>query len=160
MTKPPPWHARDAQERQMMIEWVNSELDRQLKVETDQRMANFDQKEFRDWCAEYGSETFEAEHGNIEPLRKRLPKLAKFLHLPKQEGPGKRFPKLGTQHKHNVRRAVNDVDRIRALWRQQYKKQNRGKDVGIGPSAEDIAAERWGVTVDEILTQKKKSRAK
>jgi hypothetical protein len=159
MTKLPPWHARDAQGRRMMIEWVNSELDRQLKVETDQKMANFDQKEFQDWSVEYGPEILDAEHGNIEPLRKRLPTLAKFLHLPKQEGPGKRFPKLRRRHQHNVRYAVNDVKRIRTLWRQQYNKRNRHKE--DGPLAEEIAAGRWpGVTVDDIITQMKKSPAK
>jgi hypothetical protein len=153
----PGWHAHNKTERAKMVLWLNLELDQMAMVETQQRQKNFDEKECRAWIAEYGPEIDQAEHGNIEPLRKQLPALAKFLHLPKRKR-GQRFQKLRIRPD-LVRLAVDDVKRIRALWLKHYGKKNRHADDGL--SAEQIAADRWdGVRVSDVINRMKISRLK
>lgn len=110
--------------------------------------------------APYAPELDAAERGDIEPLRSRLkainPRIAKFVNLPRRNR-GKRWPKVRLDT--NKRLAVvEDIRRIRALWILHYGKKNRRAD--DGPSAEAIAAKRWGVKEDDVLQWLKKSPAK
>jgi hypothetical protein len=174
VTKLPPWHAHNPRERRAMERWVNQALDRADDLEMDDFMQahyaecatfDFDLKKMALPRVGYGWEIEEAERGNIEPLRKRLPHLAKFLCRPKLRR-GKHFPKatvveltIRRDGFDRVQEAVKDVRRIRALWKQCCGKKNRRAD--DGPSAEDIAAGRWkGVDVDDIIQRMKKSPAK
>ncbi len=73
---------------------------------------------------------------DIEPLRKRYPHLAELLHLP---------PRIKGQRKKRVAEnydldhAVEDVKRIRAIWKVKFGRSQRR---GLW-SAEEIAARRW-----------------
>lgn len=95
----------------------------------------------------------EAKQGNIKPLRNAYPHLAPFLHPPKRRR-GQRLPKAKPRA---LAHAVTDVSSIRDLWRRHFRrvKRRRGE-----LSAEEIAAERWKVDVDAVLSavEHRKSR--
>jgi uncharacterized iron-regulated protein len=55
-----------------------------------------------------------------------------------------------------VDQALADVQRIRRIWLQEYFRVNRRKS--DGPSADDIAAARHGVTRNEILNRQKRKK--
>jgi hypothetical protein len=150
----PPWSARSELEREQMRTWVNRELNRlpdelerwrasdEYKTGLDERSKRYDA-----WLADHGPEIESAEAGNIEPLRAALPHLAKFLHPPKRRQGERSFPKFKDTLR--VSAACDDVDRIRALWKQHYGRKNRHAE--DGPSAEEIAAERWEVDVEAVI---------
>src|SRR5208337_5059641 len=82
-------------DRKAMIEWVIRELDlifdtelKELKRGKQQRDEEKLQRLLA-WAKTDGLAIAAAKHGNIEPLRKKYPRLAKFLFLPK----GTRSPK-------------------------------------------------------------------
>lgn len=140
-----------------MIKWVNLELDRNFwrRLKKWNRLAHSPDnvKEVGDWFADLGPQVEQANRGNVEPLRKALPKYAKFIKPPKL-GRGQRFPKI--RDANLVTAAVEDVKRIRALWKKHYKKQNR--HAADGPSAEEIAADRWEVDIEALKERLKRSR--
>ena len=82
---------------------------------------------------------------NIGPLKQAFPDLARFLKLPKRKrgerGPSRRYdPVMG---------AAKDVRRIRALWQQHYRRKKRTS----APYAEEIAADRWAVSVAAVASK-------
>jgi hypothetical protein len=108
-----------------------------------------------------GKEIYEAQQGNIEPLRelirKLMPPLAEFIHLPPQPGKGKRFQKsqynveraiFADPHKRALTFAAWDVATIRDLWERHYGKKKRSNPSSL--SAEDFAAARHKVEVGEL----------
>jgi hypothetical protein len=89
---------------------------------------------------------------DIEPLRKLLatlnPQLADFVHLP---------PFIPGQTKHpkpreydSVERAIEDVRRIRRIWKLKFKKVRRERG-RVTP--EQIAAKRHGVTLKNLRSR-------
>jgi hypothetical protein len=94
--------------------------------------------------------------------------------LPKRKR-GAHFPKPPPSTLDPIAAAAADVRRMRAIWKQHYGRKNRRPD--DGPSAEDIAADRWSddpnivtrnskhgpiippqiVSIDEILNYMKRS---
>jgi hypothetical protein len=160
----PPWNARDQRDNDLMAQWLNDRLDEvqkgvhdNLTLDNDPQFAFFwEETQARRRAG--GKEIYEAQQGNIEPLRelvrKHIPALAEFIHLPKQPGKGKRFQKS----EFNVERAIFtdpkkraltfaawDVATIRDLWERHYGKKKRSN-----PSAEDFAAARHKVEVNEL----------
>jgi hypothetical protein len=95
--KLPDWSATDENDRREMIKWVNLELDRNFwrRLKKWNRLAHSPDnvKEVGDWFADLGPQVEQANRGNVEPLRKALPKYAKFIKPPKL-GRGQRFPKI------------------------------------------------------------------
>lgn len=99
----PRWIAQNQRDRERMEAWVNARLDEVDGEEVDcwgEQMNAWSrestperEKEFMTWLNADGPEIAEAERGNIEPLKKKYPHLAKFLQRPKQAGRGRRFPK-------------------------------------------------------------------
>ena len=155
--KLPPWQARSERERFMMFDWVNDELNR-LPDGTENWKPNPPDVARRhlDWIFNLGPEIESARHGYIEPLRRKLPHLADFLHLPKMKR-GKRFQKHPRVFDKVVAAAVT-ARQIMALWKKHYGKKNRRPS--DGPSAAEIAAERWDVDVEAVLRQLKRIPAK
>jgi hypothetical protein len=129
------------------------------------------------WRRGGGLELQAAKEGNIKPLRAlvrklliadgRNPALGDFVQLkPLAKGQRRDPVKIGgvpvphadkrqsgywvreAERRKKITEAAADVDRIRILWREFFGKTNRRK--GDGPTALDIAAERHGVTPDEI----------
>lgn len=160
MSKLPPWTGNDA----AMQRWLDDKLDELLKEDGAKARArrrlplSRDEKE-----ALFPEDSDEgaiaaAERGDIGPLQRRLPKFAQFLHLPKR-GRGKRYLEdrskkwnkvLNHPRDSRLALAVIDVSRIRALWQKHFEgRKKRSKHQGE-KSAEHFAAERWGITEDEV----------
>jgi len=136
-----------------MIDWVNWHLDQALDDVVMTTQDKIDHDSFDDYLHNLGREIEAAEHGDIEPLREKMPRLAKFLYLPKRGGKGKRFSRLITK-KDRTPWAADDVPRIRALWSQHYGRRRRRKN--DGDSAKQIAAIRWDVDVEDVIRLAKK----
>lgn len=153
----PQWHARSEQ----MSAWVNQELDRipPEYLEDFRSLTDEDVARAYDLLNTWKEETLHDEteaaekNGDIEPLRRKLPHLAKFLQLPKQL-PGVRRTRLEKLRRDTaVMGAINDAKRIRALWKLHYNKKNRR----VGDvTAEEIAAARWGIDVEDVIAKLKK----
>jgi hypothetical protein len=145
----PAWHCGSNERRQKaMTAWVNEVLDSMILEQMAQDLSGkhaLDPADYEQYAIE------QAKQGNITPLRHMRPEHSEFLHLQKRKR-GQRFwrPRVG----HPVEAAVEDVRRIRALWREVFGLQRRGK--WNPPSAEDIAAERWGVTPATVANKLKK----
>lgn len=131
----PPWSARGEREREFMRAWVNQQLNEiSFEVFTHKQRTFFlredggiDVEKYFARSKVYGWEVEEAEHGNIEPLRDRLkafnPRVAKFINLPiLKEERGKKWPKVRWDANKRLA-AVEDVRRIRAIWKQHYQKK-------------------------------------
>jgi hypothetical protein len=97
----------------------------------------------------------QADRGNIRPLCRLYPELKKYLGPPKlkrgQRRPENPFTKWGNSVA--VRNAIDDVWRIRLLWKWEFGKRNRPR--GDRVTAEGIAAARHGVAVDDIARARK-----
>jgi hypothetical protein len=146
--KLPNWDCGNARDQQAMIRWVNTELDeaefqdlstifpgnlRQLKP--DERLAY---------------QIKRADRGDLGPLRRAFPQIARFINYPKR--------KRATRRRYDpVGGAVADVRRIRSFWRQHYGRFMRAKTDPI--TAEQIAADRWDVDIDTLLNRLKKTKA-
>ena len=162
----PLWSARDKRDNDLMEQWLNERFDKIQKWLHDNLSRDNDLQFDFFWDREEiqsrgGKEIYEAQQGNIEPLRKlireRIPPLVEFIHLPPQPGKGKRFQKS----KYNVERAIFvdlkkraltfaawDVATIRDLWQRHYGKKKRSNPSAL--SAEDFAAARHKVDVNEL----------
>jgi hypothetical protein len=139
----PPWRAgADKKKRRQMQQWVNTKLDILTRMTGDEFLYFWSLKNLDAMALEF------AEQGDIEPLRELNPHLARFLHLPKL----KRGEHFIDPARIRLKRARDDVRRIRAIWREHYGKTNRP----IGElTAEEIAADRWSLscwrlTPDEV----------
>jgi hypothetical protein len=93
-----------------------------------------------------------AEHGNIDPIRKLLPRIAKFLHLPppppRRRGPKRKNPRGWTWA---IDEARDDVQRVRALWREHFGRVYRSES----PRATEIAAARHDLKEEQLLSDRK-----
>jgi hypothetical protein len=89
-----------------------------------------------------------AKNGDITLLRKAYPEFVEYLHLPARK-PG-RPPK--SKDGDAVREAVLDVQLIRRIWKEHPDEFKRLKNV----TAEQIAADRWGVDIEAVCNRLKK----
>jgi hypothetical protein len=149
VTDLPRWNCRNERDAQSIVEWVNDQLDRIDTVSKNymdygENVLQSDERYVKAQAIE------QADKGNMEPLRRLHPEYARFLCRPTQER-GKRFPKDGSNDP--VRRAADDVPLIRSLWKQHYGKKNRPKNDPV--TAEQIAADRWKVDVETVISRLK-----
>lgn len=151
----PLWRARNERECQQMIDWVSAKLDEPplLSPEDAARRVEEVRKDIR----EGGPQARAAHEGHVGParelIRKHFPPLAAFVQLlPLKRGQKyrrkKSFGGARAYRRRRVENAAADVDRIREIWKAHYGKRNRRAT--DGPSAPEIAAERHGVTADEV----------
>ena len=146
MTTLPDWNGPP----EKLAQWTNEMLD---------AMAAHDDNDERDYSLlrhvhpieDDASAIKQAERGNIGPLHRRYPHLKKFLFPPKLKK-GQRFPPspfvaYGTSMAE--RQAIDDVWRIRQIWKCYFKKKNRPR--GDECTAEGIAAKRNGISVEVLL---------
>jgi hypothetical protein len=148
---PIPWEpdkdasdATKARDRRRMIRRLREILD-DIDI-CDLAAANRDNVEATEaWFKAYGPQLRAFEHGDVEPLRRALPGIAKAINLPRRADRSK-WPKPRRQD--CIDGAARDVRRIRALWKKHYGhvQRPRGDDL----RAEQIAADLWGVTIDDI----------
>jgi hypothetical protein len=137
----PPWKPdRDKRYLQKITDWTNWHLDR--TPETDWK-PNY--KTHFEWLKNDGPEIAAAERGNVEPLRKKYPHLAKFLHRAKRER-HKRGPSLPWDAHDPAKFAAIEVEEIKAIWKHHYNREKRR----FKPTAVEIAADRWNVSVADV----------
>jgi hypothetical protein len=168
MSSLPRWECQTPDEAKAMIDWVNNELDR-VKASADLwiRLGEELDDETKKWRSDGETPDWavvmmvieravkKADAGDIEPLRNDLlhltgHDLGKFLKRPKLKR-GEHFPKV---EKDPVAEAATAVKIIRKVWRRSFGKVNRLK--GDKVSAEQIAADRFGVPVETIINKLKK----
>jgi hypothetical protein len=145
----PRWDARNEGEQQMMRRWANERVEEVLcaMLEAWPKV----EEKFQARMADGGLEIEMARCGDVEPLRRRYPDLADFIHLPPPQRGRPLNPRRATPQ---WIAAVYTVI-IRDLWKKHYGKRNRTQ----APTAEEIAADRWGVEVDQVLAVLKKIAA-
>jgi hypothetical protein len=167
----PPWIARNPRDRERMRTWVNAKLDEAIAIEEREFVANVaklgqqllsehlddDEKARRkhrglakDRERQEELALQQAEQGNLEPLRKRNPRLARFINLPPLKR-GEHFKKKPpTDHlaPHcRLEEALFELKCVHALWKKHYGKTNRPQGQ---LRAEEIVAERRGLDADEV----------
>jgi hypothetical protein len=172
-----PWLAHNPRDQERMRTLVNAKLDEAIAIENREFAADIaahiakasqseplgdDEKarrkdrglaKTREWQEELALQ--EAEQGNLEPLRKQYPRLARFINLPKLSKPGKHFKKKPptdrlTPHD-RLKEALFELPRVRAFWKKHYGMTNRPQGQ---LTAEEIVAERWDLTEKEIYKQR------
>jgi hypothetical protein len=162
----PRWHARNASERQAMIDWVIAELvwrDAQLSdyfSQAPQSAYRMSRQAFA--RSQYRSAIDSARYGDLEPLRKLFPEHAEFIHEPPRTR-GQHKPKrlTGTawikQYVADTEAdlAVRVVKEIREIWREHYKGQFKRQRYHNDVSAEDIAGVYLDMTYDEVVAAMK-----
>jgi DNA anti-recombination protein RmuC len=87
------------------------------------------------------------EQGNIEPLQKQNPRLARFIKLPRR-GRGKRFERPLHPASDRLDQAVAELPRVRELL-NLFHENKAGYPRGRLTAAQ-ILAERWDLTENEI----------
>jgi hypothetical protein len=139
----PPWSSHDKREHEEMVQWAHSKLD-DLQLAEFHRNANDKghKNKFLAWLEAYGPEIEAADRGNIAPLQKRLPMLARFLVAPPMQKRTKQ------QKQDAVAAAVWAVHNLRTIWQKEYGRRNRRNQ--DGPSAQEIAASWAGVTISDV----------
>jgi hypothetical protein len=141
----PPWRARSERERRRMVTFVLDQLD-QMDID-DSRSIDPDYERV-------GLEL--AERGDVTLLRLANPRIARFIHpLALKRGQRRRKRRSADRHTDRVDAAAMDVPRIRDIWRRAYDGV-RYRTMGCGPTAAEIAAERWSVKVDDVERRVKK----
>jgi hypothetical protein len=154
----PPCLAHNQVEREQMRDWVIAKLDAAIEEESDARnrllldpnVQACMHKIIDKQLAELRSEEHalaEAHRGNMEPLRKLRPQYEPFLR-PKKLKRGEHFEKA-SKLQLLVKLARADVRRIKELWKAEYKGKRNRLEGQI--TAVEIAAERWGISVNAIL---------
>jgi hypothetical protein len=173
----PQWIAHNPRDRERMRTWVNAKLDEAIAIEERKVAAdiakaghllsehlgrlNDDEKarrkdrglaKAREWQEELALQ--QAEQGNLEPLRKQYPRLARFINLPRLKR-GEHFKKKPpTDHltPHcRLEEALFELPRVRAFWEKHYGKTNRPSGQ---LTAEEIVAERWDLDEEEVYRRR------
>jgi hypothetical protein len=150
--KLPPWEASNEREQLWMKAWVLLKLD-EADIETYRRnIKNVDRAFWTNHFAALRPQIAAAEHGDVGPLRKKFPLIARFINLPTLED-GKHWKSRKKFSRADA--AAQDVRRIRAIWQQNFDGKKNRKD--LQPTAKDIALERWeDVTEDQLRDALKK----
>jgi hypothetical protein len=94
----------------------------------------------------------DAREGRPERLRKLLPSLAEFIHAPPLARGQRHKPQFDPYAALLLELALDDVREIRQIWREHFGKAYAPPR---GPTALTIAAERHGVTEEQLLTYRK-----
>jgi hypothetical protein len=141
----PPWRGDD----EAMYRWCRTMLDHQL----DEAVwaTKDDDKGLLQWLDTDEPAIWSAYRGAMEPLRRRLPHLAPFLH-PEKHGRGLQ-PRFEDQWEQP---ALDIVRRVKRLWRDYYDdRQRRRRDDGI--SAVEVAGRYLGLDPEAVDKWLKKS---
>ena len=154
----PPWRASNPRDREWMIVWVLDQLD-----QDDAEQEYWDNKlaETRDLellrkvpvrkvpRLERAKES--ARQGDLAPLRQLFPQIAEFIAVPKRpRGQRRSYPRdpIKAIKLYGQEPLVDDVKRVRALWKRYYKPSKRRSTDGA--TAEEIVARRYGCTEEKV----------
>jgi hypothetical protein len=147
-TKVPRWHPRDWREREALKRWTIERL-----AET----AIADDAALEPGAATRWLAALAADHGNFQPVRALAQArlgldLKPYLHARKrQRGEYQRHARPWA-----IERAVEDVRRMRAIWRAHFDGRWRRSD----RLAEEIAAERWVLAPGDLANALKRTSRK
>ncbi|MCK1570785.1 hypothetical protein [Bradyrhizobium sp. 174] len=142
----PRWECANQRDADQLIKWTNNRLDRLDAIaEHFIHVGDDDEKLITE---EKAIEA--ADAGDLSLLRKLHPELAKFLHRSTRK-PG-RPPR--PEDADAVREAAIDARVIRHLWQQSFGKLKRPQNDKV--TAEQIAADRWGVDQQAVRNRLKK----
>jgi hypothetical protein len=147
-----------------MTEWCIAELDA-LDAFIDGLV--YDDDAEKDWTVypkvpdgqRLESAKQDARRGNLRPLRKLFPEIAEFIHEPKRVR-GQRRPYVRDPFGRHARgeaeqRAVDSVHQLRAIiWPRYYGRKKRRDAL-----AEEVAATRCGLTVEQVRRAMKTRKA-
>jgi hypothetical protein len=134
-------------------EWTLFHL---LKLDADddewhwRRLANFEREAASKPRNPLAAAVASAEYGNLGPLRKLFPEIAKFIHRP-PAAPRKRGPKNNIFRDFALHDARVDVRRIHELWQEHFGRSYRRES----PRATEIAAARHNLTERQLLNERK-----
>lgn len=127
----PLWKSDDLAERAALSRFVISELDRldaQIGIAASEDASSIQYLE------------------TIVTVQRQASSIGLHIPLPTAKPrPGPKTADPGTDDYPAFQRAASDVPRIRAIFQMHWGKRNRHQR----PLAEDIAAERWGLTTDQ-----------
>lgn len=153
----PPWHPTCAADKDsMMRAWVNEHLDdqdaafdiEQMEIEATQDWGRGTSQEDARYLWLLASAKAKAwRDDDVSLLRELHPDHAEFIHPRKRKRGQRRRPRGNWIKRWRLREAIEDVRRIRDIWAQHYGRRNRPKGA---VTAEEIAAERHGLTEDEV----------
>ena len=163
--KLPPWTASSQRDQDRFLEWSIDQLevlDAEAELEAQEFEANADfyaalsPAELR--AAALREAKAKAYDDNLEPLRKLYPEIAEYINKRKRVR-GERRSYVSQKYRadpfgefaraYTKSEAIKDVRRLRKIiWPKFYGRSKRRVD--DGPSAEAIAAARYGLTEDEI----------
>jgi hypothetical protein len=93
-----------------------------------------------------------ARRGYPDQLRKLFPALAEFIHAPPLKRGQRLKPQSDPFRAAALEQALEDVCSIRRIWREHFGKAYAPPH---GPTALAIAAERYKLTEDQLLTYRK-----
>lgn len=153
----PPADASLRQRRQWrkdMQIWIGSVLD--WRTETRMNAAN--KRAVEESVEDYleQSAIYHAHYGDIEPLRKRHPRIAQFIHLPREGHRGK-YPRRSSGTISSVEAAVEAAAFVKLFWREVYGHRNRRREDDM--SAEAVVARHYNdmgfVEVTEAAIKKR-----
>jgi hypothetical protein len=135
-----------------MIVWVNNHLNALLNAEIAELVSKETVQEYEACSA--------VEYSRLDEARRVLNKpgltLAQLETLARPKR-GRGRPKVSLVDRLTpVVMASQDVPRIRALWKKHYGRQNRK----LSPTAEEIAAERWEVDIEALLSFRRRDRSR
>ena len=123
----PPWTATCQRDRDWMVRWVIEQLDAE---DAERERRDQEVSETRDPARviarvradlKLGIAKHAASLGNFEPLRKLFPEIAAYINAPKRrQGQHRSYPKAAAFERYGQEDLVEDVARVRQLWRQHY----------------------------------------
>jgi hypothetical protein len=157
----PRFDTRNEREREALAAWTKARL---LQLDEDaQEGRSHDLLLTPEWRARMQSAAAKssARRGNLEPLRTFLvsfmgdPEIAEFIAEPHRPR-GRRRPHMTPEQgisRHFKNLAVLTVKLVRQIWRRQYPKWKRSDHL-----AEEIAADIWGLRVEDVEESLKRQR--
>ena len=169
--RPPNFLTGSEDERCWMYEWVSSRLHDEAEIYEWrgthlEGLFDEEQEETYDGVRAYFDDDAAlraAERGDVEPLRMRHPKIARFINLPPLERGKKwravkkrRWPYPPRDRTDRVDLAAAEVAIVRAIWKKHYGRTNQPRGGQLTPA--DIVALRWDVAPEEVLERLKRAK--
>jgi hypothetical protein len=164
----PSWHCRNTADQKDLERWTREQLNddppnlRELPDDLYRELKMANNERFALWIGEDVGPKFKRVRviavvrrlQNIIGNDPELRLLARRLLLPRGSGrrKGERRPgNLTNQQRHACEAALNDVGRIRAIWRREFHKTNRS----ASPTALEIAARLHGLKEADLARYQK-----
>jgi hypothetical protein len=160
MSKPPRWLCRDEKDQQCLEDWTNRALDSMFEpsaadIAREQDPTPVFHQELSTQLKR-GRVIVAARAGESETLARlaTTPELLRLALKPHKRGreKGEQRPRdLPQLAKWGCIEALADVEHIRRIWKNEFGKRNRSES----PTAMEIAARRWGIDPEVLITFKK-----